>query len=186
MSDFIREDRYVVVKRSDIDKSSAPAAKAFSAACRSLHDSMLKNGAPARSFLVIESDWPEYEVAYQMIEARMYGLGSEGRPLESVVDLAVSRGNRIDSLRSQAEKSEQELVDLRHSRDMAEARSEILSDMLIAILDDYEETLKTGRQRILDLGGSCDPLEKMLSFNASYAKARALTIKKQEVESDDN
>lgn len=186
MSDFIREDRYVVVKRSDIDKASAPAAKAFSAACRSLHDSMLKNGAPARSFLVIESDWPEYEVAYQMIEARMSGLGSEGRPLESVVDLAVSRGNRIDSMRSQAENSEQELIDLRQSRNMAEARAELLSDRLIEVLDDYEAAMKKARQRILDLGCSCEPLDEMLAYSASYTKARALTAKTKGGHSGDN
>jgi hypothetical protein len=44
---------------------------------------MLTRGAPARSFLVIESDWPEYEPAWAMIEARMTGqLPAPARQLE--------------------------------------------------------------------------------------------------------
>ena len=73
MSEFHREDRYIVIKRTDMDKASGVSLRVFKGACRSLHDSMLINGAPARSFLVIEGDWPEYEPVWQMIEARMNG-----------------------------------------------------------------------------------------------------------------
>ncbi|MEE3929695.1 hypothetical protein V2I84_05390 [Pseudomonas viridiflava] len=72
-NEFRREDRYIVIKNTDADKASPETRRAFSVACRKLHDSMLTRGAPARSFLVIESDWPEYEPTWAEIEARMTG-----------------------------------------------------------------------------------------------------------------
>ena len=73
MSEFRREDRYLVIKYSDMAKAKPELRHTFLGSCRKLHDSMLSSGAPARSFLVIESDWPEYEPAWQMIERRMTG-----------------------------------------------------------------------------------------------------------------
>jgi hypothetical protein len=73
MSNFRREDRYIVIKCSDMDKAPSDLRRSFLGQCRKLHDAMLTNGAPARSFLVIEKDWPEYEAAWQMIERRMTG-----------------------------------------------------------------------------------------------------------------
>ncbi len=73
MSEFKREDRYLVVKYSDMDNASAGIRQGFMRNSRWLHDSMLARGAPARSFLVIESDWPEYEIVWKMIEDRMKG-----------------------------------------------------------------------------------------------------------------
>ena len=70
MSEFHREDRYIVIKRSDMEKSPLHIRRAFSFACRELHDSMLSNGAKARQYLVIESDWPEYDSTCQAIESR--------------------------------------------------------------------------------------------------------------------
>jgi hypothetical protein len=82
MSEFQREDRYIVIKRSDIEKAPADLRRNFYGQCRKLHDSMLTNGAPARSFLVIESDWPEYEPTWQMIEDRVAG---RSHPLQQVL-----------------------------------------------------------------------------------------------------
>jgi hypothetical protein len=73
MSNFRREDRYIVIKCSDMDKAPSDLRRSFLGQCRKLHDAMLTNGAPARSFLVIEKDCPEYEAAWQMIERRMTG-----------------------------------------------------------------------------------------------------------------
>jgi hypothetical protein len=73
MSDFQREDRYLVIKYSDMEKLPNDVRRNFSGRCRSFYEQMLIAGAPARSFLVIESDWPEYDPAWQMIERRMTG-----------------------------------------------------------------------------------------------------------------
>lgn len=65
---FEREDRYIVIKRSDLAKVPVNYRKA-------LVDPLahLQAHLPRRECLVIESDWPEYPVAWQMIEARMTG-----------------------------------------------------------------------------------------------------------------
>ena len=70
---FQREDRYIVIKRSDMDKAPAELRRSFSTQCRKLHDGMFKHGAPARQFVVVESDWPEYHLVWAMLEHRMAG-----------------------------------------------------------------------------------------------------------------
>ncbi|ASN67972.1 hypothetical protein 9F7_82 [uncultured Caudovirales phage] len=71
-----REDRYIVIKRSDLDKIPGKQRIEFSKASRVAHERMYAAGAPARQFLVIESDWPEYELAWASIEARVLGAGA--------------------------------------------------------------------------------------------------------------
>lgn len=68
MSEFKREDRYIVIKRSDLKK--VPIAYRSH-----LVDPMLSllSHLPHRECLVIESDWPEYNFAWLMIEHRMGG-----------------------------------------------------------------------------------------------------------------
>lgn len=70
---FQREDRYIVIKRSDMEKAPADLHRSFSRECRNLHEAMLTNGAPARSFVVVEQDWPEYHLVWAMLEHRMAG-----------------------------------------------------------------------------------------------------------------
>ena len=70
---FQREDRYIVIKRSDMDKAPAELRRSFSTQCRKLHDGMFKHGAPARQFVVVESGWPEYHLVWAMLEHRMAG-----------------------------------------------------------------------------------------------------------------
>jgi hypothetical protein len=67
-STFQREDRYIVIKRSDLKKVPVSYRS-------SLVDPMfsLLSHLPRRECLVIESDWPEYESYWQMIERRMTG-----------------------------------------------------------------------------------------------------------------
>lgn len=68
MSEFKREARYIVIKTSDL-------AKVPTAYRSDLVDplSRLQAHLPNRDFVVVESDWPEYEPVWQMIEARMNG-----------------------------------------------------------------------------------------------------------------
>jgi hypothetical protein len=66
--EFQREDRYIVIKRKDLEKVPASYRK-------DLVDPLpwLQVHLPHREYLVIESDWPEYEQAWAMIEARITG-----------------------------------------------------------------------------------------------------------------
>ncbi|MDB1112941.1 hypothetical protein PL026_27965, partial [Pseudomonas extremaustralis] len=70
---FHREDRYNVIKYTDLERLPHAERRAVNGFLRRIHESVLKAGAPARQSVVIESDWPEYEPAWQMIERRMTG-----------------------------------------------------------------------------------------------------------------
>jgi hypothetical protein len=73
-----REDRYIVIKRKDLDTVfRSDVREQFYTALHRLncHDVLI----PQRKFLVIESDWPEYEIVWQMIEARMTGRNSQSQ-----------------------------------------------------------------------------------------------------------
>jgi hypothetical protein len=68
-----REDRYIVIKRSDIERLPPGDRRVATRNLRDIHEEIFKAGAPARSFVVVEDDWPEYEQIWQMIERRMSG-----------------------------------------------------------------------------------------------------------------
>jgi hypothetical protein len=65
---FQREDRYIVVKRSDLAK--VPEAYRSALVDPLFH---LQANLPQRECLVIESDWPEYEPTWAAIKARVTG-----------------------------------------------------------------------------------------------------------------
>ncbi|UVE47574.1 hypothetical protein KS461_09885 [Pseudomonas chlororaphis] len=73
MSEFQREDRYIVIKRSDLDKMSPLDRDVALSNLEHVAALLFGWNAPERKCLVIESDWPEYEPAWQMIERRMTG-----------------------------------------------------------------------------------------------------------------
>lgn len=68
MSELKREARYVVIKIADLNKLRGGQTEA-------LRQELAKvsRRLPRRECLVIESDWPEYEVVWKMIEDRMNG-----------------------------------------------------------------------------------------------------------------
>ncbi|MBK5002656.1 hypothetical protein IAE37_004932 [Pseudomonas sp. S31] len=65
---FQREDRYIVIKRSDLAK--VPVAYRSALVDPLFH---LQAHLPQRECLVIESDWPEYEPTWAAIQARVTG-----------------------------------------------------------------------------------------------------------------
>ncbi|GAC1030452.1 hypothetical protein thsps21_12790 [Pseudomonas sp. No.21] len=67
---FQRENRYIVIKRKDL--IAAAESGAVDASFAEVLD-IVRDNLPTRECLVIESDWPEYEPAWQMIQARMEG-----------------------------------------------------------------------------------------------------------------
>ncbi|AJO79420.1 hypothetical protein [Pseudomonas sp. MRSN 12121] len=70
---FQREDRYIVIKRSDLDKLSPLDHDVAMSNLEHVSAILFGWNVPDRKCLVIESDWPEYEPAWQMIERRMTG-----------------------------------------------------------------------------------------------------------------
>lgn len=67
-NDFKRENRYIIIKRKDLIAAPFAALHSFLE-----HIQALENLLPDRQFVVVESDWPEYELVWQMIEHRMTG-----------------------------------------------------------------------------------------------------------------
>lgn len=65
-SEFQREDRYMVIKRKDLEKAHVTDREWFKNAL-----SLLELYLPKREYLVIESDWPEYEPTWAAIQARV-------------------------------------------------------------------------------------------------------------------
>ncbi|MFP5500734.1 MAG: hypothetical protein ACLGJE_31735 [Gammaproteobacteria bacterium] len=63
MSDFKREERYIVVKLKHLVGLQVAPLRNF----------LRENRVPALSCVVVESDWPEFEPVWQLIERRMTG-----------------------------------------------------------------------------------------------------------------
>ncbi|WP_017521218.1 hypothetical protein ACQCLI_04875 [Pseudomonas nitroreducens] len=90
---FQREDRYIVIKRSDVERFwRADVRDQFMAALKRLNQHNVR--VPQRKYVVVESDWPEYETVWRMIEARVTGAAlAQPSPVPKlerpeVVDLA--------------------------------------------------------------------------------------------------
>lgn len=66
--EFQREDRYIVIKRKDLENAPALMAYALQVALDGLREHL-----PERECLVIEGDWPEYEPTWAAIQARTEG-----------------------------------------------------------------------------------------------------------------
>lgn len=63
MSEFKREERYIVVKLKHLAGLQVAPLRNF----------LRENRVPTLDCVVVESDWPEYEPVWQMIERRMTG-----------------------------------------------------------------------------------------------------------------
>ena len=84
---FHREDRYIVVKRSDLAK--VPVAYRSALVDPLFH---IQAHLPQRECLVIESDWPEYEPTWAAIKARVTGQAapqSQADPIAWMVGTAI-------------------------------------------------------------------------------------------------
>lgn len=123
--EFKFEDRYIVIKRSDVERFWRDDVRdQFMAALGRLNEHSVR--IPQRQYLVIESDWPEFYPAFQMIEARV-----NGKPTE------------LEVLRAQlasTEQSRRSFFDL--SQDLEKRLAE--RDSLLAKCKDWIEAARDG------------------------------------------
>ena len=63
MSEFKREERYIVIKRKRIDDVTE----------HNLKDFLVSWQIPTEECVVVEHDWPENEIVWDMIKSRMTG-----------------------------------------------------------------------------------------------------------------
>jgi len=79
MSEFTREERYIVFKISDLlgMVQGAETVNAMRLVSETITLMRAQNGQPPREYVVVEGDWPEYDHVWRAIEARMTGDGSQ-------------------------------------------------------------------------------------------------------------
>ncbi len=63
---FKREDRYLVLKRKDLERLPVLLQETLWGFLEQAEFSL-----PKRQYVVVESDWPEYEAVFKMIEERV-------------------------------------------------------------------------------------------------------------------
>lgn len=70
---FYREQRYIVLKLSDIERANLTAEErvALNAICLRVYAARRASGRPRFGAVVVEAGWPEYEPTWRTIEARV-------------------------------------------------------------------------------------------------------------------
>jgi hypothetical protein len=89
MSEFKRELRYYVIKVADAEQFSDEAKDGLNAALYASQIVRKLRDAPQLDCVVVESDWPEYGIVWDMIQARVEGRPNQLATLQS--DLAAAR-----------------------------------------------------------------------------------------------
>jgi len=78
MSEFKKEDRYIVIKRADVDRYLSGMEKSqLIGLCHEVAQSREREGKPNKCFVVVADDWPEYDLVWSMIEARVNDEASQ-------------------------------------------------------------------------------------------------------------
>ncbi len=89
MSEFKRENRYTVIKHNQLTESQMQYLK----------NCIFGEGIPTVEAVVIESDWPEFEPAWKMIEDRVTGAPVEGGKAEyDAMASAMTTNQTIDGV----------------------------------------------------------------------------------------
>lgn len=70
MSKFKRENRYVVLKISDLEKLGQSSRDELEVICQNVELVREATGKRPLRCVVVEDDWPEHEQVWAMIEAR--------------------------------------------------------------------------------------------------------------------
>lgn len=82
-TEFKREQRYYVLKLSDLHGTVGLADLLYlDGIARKVADRRAQEGKEQREYLVIESDWPEFEPTWRGIEARVSGVPQQPPQLE--------------------------------------------------------------------------------------------------------
>lgn len=71
MTKFMREQRYLVLKGTDMECLGATEKQILQHICNKVDYSRMQRGKNPLECVLIERDWPEYEVVWKMIEDRV-------------------------------------------------------------------------------------------------------------------
>jgi len=144
VSEFKREDRFIVLKRTDLEVLNRFQKAALAVALEEIEDHL-----PARQYVVVESDWPEYEIVWNMIQARVEGkpnciaaLEAENATLRVSRDAALSREKEANrDWSTEAKRWEQERKKLQTELTTLEAA---ISEMTTDPCGEYYTGLRCG------------------------------------------
>ena len=153
MSEFHREDRYTVIKHTDIGRIPHKAQLSARRNLRSIHEEIFKAGAPARSFVVVESDWPEYNFVWLMLEHRMAGYPvPDFNAVKCAADVAVAQSRLAASLAANESLSAELAWSENDSRDQSKEIAALREELAQAKNDrDSEQSAATtAEERLAD------------------------------------
>jgi hypothetical protein len=85
-----REHRYTVLKYKDVKKYlNDTDYNSLVLLLAKVADGRVTDGKPELSCVVVESDWPEYEPVWKMIEARVNGIPTHENTYEGIWNSAI-------------------------------------------------------------------------------------------------
>lgn len=83
VEEFRREDRYVVLKRTDLERHATPAQlRDLERTCGMVRAGRVTEGKRINSYVVVADDWPEYKETWAKIQARVTGIPQPLQPEE--------------------------------------------------------------------------------------------------------
>jgi hypothetical protein len=99
VSEFKREQRYVVLKIKDLLAHVPPAMiEQVDVVGQMIAEGRARDGKPPFNAVVVEQDWPEFDLIWEIIEARMSGEGNDLRRVTACVNACA--GINTDALES--------------------------------------------------------------------------------------
>lgn len=84
---FVREPRYLIFKIKDaLSSLSSCELDRLQEIGEKISASRSSEGKPPFNAVVVEQDWPEFDLVWEMIEARMAGKGKDARRIVACVN----------------------------------------------------------------------------------------------------
>lgn len=134
-AEFMREKRYFVLKLKDFAKLPEETKQEFAELADEVRQKCADIGIPNREFVVVESDWPEYDLVWQMIEARMDPERKSLNPAEAVAHWRV----RYQEQKAAADEWWQKVLVLTdrvgEARALAKERSLRIDHLTVALME---------------------------------------------------
>lgn len=153
---FKRERRYIVIKISDlVDATGLPMQPSIEAYMRMTDDIRKSAGKPPLECVVVESDWPEYEHVWAMIEARC----TENKKTPAA--LIESLTNQLDEMRKMVvmEFSHDEIPVFEQGFNPHEMLEVVTADRCNSLLQMYINAVNAHNSYSLSASGYIEQLE---------------------------
>ncbi|WP_313461528.1 hypothetical protein [Pseudomonas nitroreducens] len=137
MSEFKREERFIVIKRKHLSAES----RTHDSLEQELRIWLDRHLVPTSECVVVESDWPEYETVWAMLAARIEGRATPYQLLEQQVAalrqhkndyMEAAEGTRL-ALEAEAQALREERDRIERNRDMWKGQCERQAEKLAAL-----------------------------------------------------